>query len=82
MSATYKYTKDGDPVYIAINEDSTLRSIRGADVGLTQAEVIVDLVQRLTAVEMSARVIANQRKEIDDALAIINDEATKLEHNL
>ena len=81
--AIYKYMdRNADPVYLEFSDDGILTGMRGADDDLSYTQVIADLVHKLTSMEMSGRVIRNQRAEIDKALAIINDEATKIEMSL
>ena len=81
-NAIYKYMKDGEPVYLTLTDSGECIDWRGAADDLSAADVIADLVHKLTSMEMSGRVIRNQRAEIDKALAIINDEATKIEMSL
>lgn len=80
-NAIYKYMRDGEPVYLTINDAGECIDWRGAD-DLSAADVIGHLVQKLTAYEIAGRVIKNQRKQITDALEIINDEATRVELSL
>lgn len=83
MSAIFQYSSDNDsPVYLSFSDEGKLLDIRAEDDDITEAEVIANLVHLLTAAELSAKVIKNQCKEISDALAIINDERTRIEHRL
>lgn len=79
----YKYTLKGEQFYLTFSDKGEFVEQRNSlDVDLPDKEIIAHLVHKLTATEMSGRVIKNQRKVIDDALAIINDEATKVELSL
>ena len=85
-NAIFKYQYGGETFYLTLSDagchSKFIEQRNSLDVELTPEQIIVHIVHKLTAAEMSARVIKNQRKVIDDALAIINDEATKVEHGL
>jgi len=77
----YKYMRDGEPVYLTFNDAGECIDWRGAT-DLSAAEVIADLVHKLTATELQAESIKSHMKIVSESLAVINDQTAKIRHGL
>lgn len=81
MTAIYKYQKKDGPVYLTFSDEGECIDWRGPE-DMSAAEVIADLVHKLTATETQAEVIKGQLKVMSDAMAIVNDQTAKIRHGL